>query len=123
MFPCACDSHAEFIPRVHAIAAAVMYVVLALMCRIFYRRAHEKTQNEKAQIRRRIYLVCGLVLLLSMLTIVANNLSSNALARMVPRLVFYFENAGLVAFGIAWLTASKSLPGLSKGNESVFKKT
>ena len=28
----------------------------------------------------------------------------------IPRLVFYCETAGLLAFGIAWLVASKIIP-------------
>ncbi|HMN21572.1 MAG TPA: hypothetical protein PKA16_09275 [Ottowia sp.] len=42
LFPCACGTHAPAIPWAHALAAALMFALLAAFCRVFYRRARDK---------------------------------------------------------------------------------
>ncbi|MBD3789143.1 MAG: hypothetical protein IE885_02035 [Campylobacterales bacterium] len=42
MFPCECGFHDEVIPKVHAISAATMFLILALLCYVFYQRAMKK---------------------------------------------------------------------------------
>jgi hypothetical protein len=41
----------------------------------------------------------------------------HAIRDRVPRIVFYGETVGLVAFGISWLTASRTIPFLTKPEE------
>ena len=40
MFPCKCGTHTEIIRYVHGTSAAVMFVILAIFCYIFFRRAY-----------------------------------------------------------------------------------
>ena len=67
--------------------------------------------------RSYIYAVCGLTIVASIVVVGLDNLLGGAIAVRVPRLTFYSERAGLYAFGMAWLTASRVFPGVTSGAE------
>lgn len=116
LFPCDCDGHAELVPHVHFGSAAVMFLVLAYFCYVFYRRARAKGHVE-ANRRAAVYALCGVAILASIAALVIDTLAGGVLSARVPRLVFYCERTGLVAFGVSWLTASRILPVLTSRNE------
>jgi hypothetical protein len=116
LFPCDCDGHEELVPHVHFSSAAVMFLVLAYFCYVFYQRARAKGHIE-AKRRAAIYALCGVAILASIAALVIDTLAGGALSAKVPRLVFYCERTGLVAFGVSWLTASRILPVLTSRNE------
>src|SRR5262249_18216868 len=122
MFPCERDNHIEVIPYVHYISAATMFLILVYFCYSFYRRPLRNAHNEATR-RACVYVVCGISIILSILTIAFDKLSSGILSSKVPRLIFYGESTGLVAFGVSWFTASRVLPGLTRQDErfSPFK--
>jgi hypothetical protein len=116
LFPCGCNGHAEIIPHVHFGSAAVMFLILAYFCYVFYKRARTKGHTE-ANRRAFIYDGCGFAIIASILVLVFNTVAGGVLSSTIPRLVFYCERAGLVAFGISWLTASRVLPVLTRSDE------
>ena len=116
MFPCACGKQIPLVPYVHGASAAVMFSILAIFCAIFYKRANQKGFTE-ARRRAYIYAVCGWVIVGCIAVLTADNFLGGVIEQRVARLVFYGENAGLVAFGISWLTASKWLPVISRQDE------
>ncbi|HTS76350.1 MAG TPA: hypothetical protein VMG40_09115 [Bryobacteraceae bacterium] len=116
LFPCGCDGHTETIPHVHYASAAVMFLILAYFCDVFYKRARGKGHTE-ANRRAFLYAVCGVAIIASILILVIDTISDGALSRAIPRLVFQCERAALVAFGISWLTASHILPVLTRKDE------
>ena len=116
MFPCNCGSNAEILPYVHGTSAAVMFVILAYFCYIFFRRARDKG-HPQAMIRAYIYAICGITIATSILIIAMDNVSGGIISSKISRLAFYGEKAGLVAFGIAWLSASRILPLLTRKEE------
>jgi hypothetical protein len=116
MFPCQCDNHIEVVPYVHWISAATMFLILVYFCYSFYRRAREKGHTQ-ANVRAVFYAVCGILIVLSILTLVFDKLFKGILSAKVPRLIFYAEWTGLVAFGISWLTASRVLPLITRKDE------
>jgi hypothetical protein len=122
LFPCDCGNHIEAVPYVHYISAATMFLILVYFCYSFYRIARSKGHKE-ANRRACVYVVCGIAIILSILTIAFDKLSSGILSSKVPSLIFYGESTGLVAFGISWFTASRVLPGLTTPEErfSPFK--
>ena len=122
MFPCECGNDIEAIPYVHYIAAATMFLTLVYFCYSFYRRARSKGHKE-ANRRACVYVLCGIAIILSILTIAFDKLSGGILSSKVPRLIFYGESTALVAFGVSWFTASRVLPGLTRKDErfSPFK--
>lgn len=72
---------------------------------------------EKAVRRAWIYIVCGVLIILSIITLVVDYLLSGAINNKIPRLVFYCERTGLIAFGIAWLSASHIFPFITDDQE------
>lgn len=116
LFPCGCRGAAEIIPHFHYASAAVMFAILAFFCIVFYRRAMSK-RHSQAHWRAKIYLLCCIAILLSMLVLGINAameaLVNESLLGYFPRLVFYGEFIGLVAFGLSWLVASRVLPVLT----------
>ncbi len=121
MFPCKCEYYPEIVPYVHGVSAAVMFLVLAFFCYTFYLRALGKSHIQ-AKWRAAVYATCGIIIVVSILILAIDHLLDGAISSRVDRLTFYGENAGLVAFGIAWLVASQFLPILSRPDErkSIF---
>jgi hypothetical protein len=116
MFPCECGGHAELVPHVHGICAAVMFLILAYFCYGFFCRARAKG-HPQAKARATVYAVCGIAILLSIVVLALDHLLGAAFSTRVPRLTYYGEATGLVSFGISWLTASRVLPVLTRPDE------
>ncbi len=118
MFPCGCDGNPQIIPMVHYTAAAVMFSVLAIFCYFFFLRAWAKGWIQ-ARTRALLYAACGAAIVLSMLAMAIDHLNEGALSNNFEQFTFYAEATGLVAFGIAWLTASRILPYLTRTDEQL----
>ena len=116
LFPCGCDGHVVRIPYVHYVAAATLFLILAVFCYDFFKRASRKG-HQQAKRRAILYVLCGAAILLSIGVLAFDGVSGHHLAMRIPRLVFYGEAVGLIAFGISWLTASRVLPGLTRADE------
>lgn len=116
LYPCQCGDHSPPVPYIHGASAAVMFLILAYFCYGFYRRALAKGHRE-AKVRAMIYAACGIAIGLAIVVLAADNFSGGALSKVVSRLVFYGEATGLVAFGISWLTASRTLPLITRRDE------
>lgn len=116
LFPCRCGTHDEIIPHVHALAAAAMFMILAGFCLIFHARAVDKGWAQ-ARWRAGIYVACGTVMLGAMGVLVADYWLHGSLGAAIPRLTFHGERAALMAFGVSWLTASRTLPGITRSDE------
>ena len=109
LFPCRCDGHIELAPYVHGASATVMFLILTYFCYCFILRARSKGYPE-AKLRAKIYALCGIAILSSILVLALDHFSGDALSARIPRLTFYGEATALIAFGISWLTASRVLP-------------
>lgn len=116
LFPCSCGTYRPPVPFVHGASAAVMFLILAFFCFGFFRRAVAKGHRE-AKRRAGIYAVCGLAIVLAIAVIAFDNLANGVLSTAVPRLTFYGEATGLVAFSLSWLTASRVLPWIARSDE------
>lgn len=121
MFPCDCGGHSQIIPKVHGISAAIMFGILAFFCYLFFKRANGKNHIQ-AKIRAFVYAGCGIVILICITVIAIDHLTNGSISEHVQRLTFYGEAAGLIAFGIAWLLASLTVPVITSTAErySVF---
>lgn len=113
LFPCKCITHVERFPHVHEVSAAVMFLILTYFCYLFFLRARSKG-HKQARRREVIYAVCAIVMFFSVLVLAVNLLmgESGDSSR-----TFYGETAGLLAFGVSWLTASRVLPGVTREDE------
>jgi peptidoglycan biosynthesis protein MviN/MurJ (putative lipid II flippase) len=118
LFPCGCGTHEEIVPYVHYISAAAMFIVLACLCGIFFKRARLKGHRE-AKWRSYIYAVCGITIVIVIAVLAIDHFAGDPISSRIPRLTFYGERAGLVAFGISWLVASRALPFITAPRERV----
>ncbi len=116
LFPCECGSHVVPVLYVHGICAAIMFFILAFFCHGFYKRARAKGHKEALR-RAQIYLICGVLIIISIVALAVDHFSNESLTRHIPRFVFLGEAIGLIAFGISWLTASKTFPVLTRKQE------
>ncbi|AXQ27861.1 hypothetical protein D0B54_03845 [Solimonas sp. K1W22B-7] len=115
--PCACGCRKEdLINTAHIASAAAMFLVLAGMCVVFYRRARAK-QHRQANWRASIYAACGAIIIASIALIGLDAVLADKAANKDSALVLYCETAGLVAFGIAWMVASRTLPLITTPEE------
>lgn len=117
-FPCECGGRPEIIPKVHGLSAALMFGVLAALCWIFYGRARAKPARQ-AHWRAWIYAACGVAIVAAILVLGYDGLTGGSLKAQWPRLTFYGERVGLVAFGISWLVASRVLPLITAPQERI----
>jgi hypothetical protein len=116
LFPCGCEMRSVSVPYVHYACAGVMFLILAFFCYTFFQRARAK-RHVQATARATIYAVCGVAIVLSIAGLAIDGLTHGSLSATLPRFTFYGEAAGLVAFGISWLTASRVLPVLTREDE------
>jgi|SRR6516225_2661132 hypothetical protein len=124
LFPCNCGNcgdHCSKFDTLHYASAAVMFLVLAYFCYAFYRKAQSKGHLE-ARTRSGIYAVCGSAILLSIVAMAFDGLT-HALRDLWPDFTFYGEAAGMWAFGVSWLVASRVLPIITRADErfSLFR--
>lgn len=118
LFPCRCGEPPNMVTYVHYTSAAIMFAVLVCLCVIFYQRARAKGHRE-AMWRSYIYAVCAITITLVIAVLGIDNFTGGHLGSKVPRLTFYGERAGLVAFGISWLVASRALPFITTPTERI----
>jgi hypothetical protein len=100
----------------HTIASLVMFSTLAGMCWIFRQRAKDK-HLKRANRRAVLYAICGWIMVVSMLVVVADHFLGDPLLARVPRLVFHCERIALLAFGVAWLAAGHIIPWFTDPEE------
>jgi hypothetical protein len=118
LFPCHCGQTSNMTTYVHFAFATVMFVVLACFCCIFYKRAQAKG-HPQAKLRSYIYAVCAITIILVIAVLGIDGFTGKHLGSKLPRLTFYGEKAGLIAFGISWLVASRAIPFITAPHERV----
>lgn len=119
-FPCLCPHDPPYTGGswIHGFSAGVLFLILALFCYSFFKRAKDKGSRQ-AIWRKGIYAFCCAVIVLSILILPIDFWLGKIISSKVERLVFYIEEVGLVAFGIAWLVASRALPLITNRDERI----
>ena len=121
LFPCHCALHSELGLSVHTAAAIIMFLILVYFCYGFYKRAQEKLKEDKqrrhARWRAGIYVVCGVLIVLSLVILAVDPLTGHLFSHNFKYLVFWGELVSLVAFGVSWLTASRIIWFLTQPGE------
>jgi len=116
LFPGEVEPVGSTTQMVHTIASLVMFSTLAGLCWIFHERAKRKSLM-RANRRAVLYVICGGVMVASMLVVVADHLLGDPLLARIPRLVFHCERVALLAFGTAWLAAGHIVPWFTDPEE------
>lgn len=89
----------------HLVFAALFFVAMSVFCIVNFRRKADKTFIKNPE--GRIYLVCGLGILLMLVILFVNMLMADA-NEPSTRLVFWLETVMLFLFGFAWLVKGKA---------------
>jgi hypothetical protein len=93
---------------IHFIAGAIVFFAIAYFCFGPFRRAAEAKPGAKAKRRAMVYILCGSVIVASMLAMgIASRLPDPF--KNQTRIIFYGETIALLAFGFAWLVACRLL--------------
>ncbi|WP_428821381.1 DUF998 domain-containing protein [Microbulbifer sp. MCCC 1A16149] len=101
----------------HTTSAILMFLILAIFCWLFYLRAREKDSKE-AKVRGRIYRICAVAMVGAMAVQLLDILGVD-FSGITQRVTYYVEATGLMAFGVAWMTASRMLPFITNEDERV----
>lgn len=98
-------------PRVHLLAAAVLFIVLALFCLwLFPMTDAPQGANPRKAWRNRVYRVCGLVIVGCLAALLMHFLGALQLG---PDGVFWLETVMLVAFGLSWAVKGQAIAFLN----------
>ncbi|MER7459854.1 hypothetical protein [Micromonospora sp. NPDC126480] len=94
--------------RVHQVAAAALFVILALFCLVLFPRRDPREVHTR--VRSGLYHTCGGLILAA----IAIGLASNALpesTRDLLRPLFWCEAVAVLAFGVAWFAKGEAMFG------------
>jgi hypothetical protein len=98
-----CTAFEAKIGFIHLGCAALMFVVLAYLCLLRFRKSDRELTPRKRH-RNRLYAACGITIVACMVEMVWLTLSRFLNGRQRSHWMFWLEALALVAFGIAWLT-------------------
>ena len=118
LFPTSCDGcDVSYVSVIHYLAAGILFSILSAFCFVFFRTDIKRTegintckgvpQTSKQKLRSGIYLVCGWVMVLSIITMLVFLIPALKHLKFILQVTFWGELIALSAFGIAWFTAGK----------------
>jgi Protein of unknown function (DUF998) len=98
--------------RIHIACAATFFLTLIVFSLfLFTRHAKGETPTPRKRQRNRVYIACGLIMLLCIAAIAAYLFGPpQQTARFDPyKPIFWLESTAIVAFGVSWLTKGQAL--------------
>ena len=97
----------QLVGDAHVVFAAVFFLSLAYFCLVRFRRSADPRPTGRKAARNGIYLGCGVIILVCLVSIVVVGL---ALHGGQPwHAVLWLESAATVAFGVAWFVKGETL--------------
>ncbi|GLW93186.1 DUF998 domain-containing protein [Actinokineospora globicatena] len=96
------------VSTLHLISSVVFFLSLSYFSLVLFRRSDDPTPTPAKTARNRVYLVCGVIMLVC-LGLLASSvwLFDAATASMRPAL--WLEAIAIVAFGVSWLTKGEAI--------------
>ncbi|PBQ31794.1 hypothetical protein CNR22_08440 [Sphingobacteriaceae bacterium] len=90
---------------IHYFSAASMLIIFSYMSVCIFTRTNDKNWREnKWKVRRnQVYIWCGVITFLSILTVAALAIMEACHIQIPPKSTYWLEVSALVPFGIAWL--------------------
>ena len=107
LFPTAMQGPQDWVGKMHFICAAVFFMILSGIAMFLFRRTKPDPTKQKVA-RNKIYLICGLVMILSLAAILIYFSFFN-FEKSPSCFVFWAETIALFAFGVSWLTKGGTL--------------
>lgn len=116
--PLSCGmNNIELLSDIHLGAATVLFIILAYMCFKPF-QVGTRHQNGKAGLRSKIYIGCGSVMVLAMVTAFTFDLVPALNSYKTEwKITFWVEYFALTAFGVSWLVAGKYFKLIADDNE------
>jgi len=110
-FPTTESGPVDLVGTVHLIAASLFFLALAFFSLVLFRRTTKGVQPTPRKVsRNRVYLVCGIIMLVCLFTILLSMLFRHG-EDSGSFLVFAAEAVALMAFGFSWLTKGEAILG------------
>lgn len=103
---------------IHYSAAVLFFAILAYFCFGPFRRKI-KGKGGKKGARSKIYLICGTIMVICMLTALLGKLILDSDTFNHLAITFWAEAIALNAFGIAWIVAGKYIPLVTEEEERI----
>lgn len=92
----------------HFISAGLLFFVFIYFSLVLFRKGvKDLEQTRRKKIRNIIYIVCGIIMIVSLFGIVLSLTIFTKEERDIYKPVFWLESTILWAFGISWLTKGK----------------
>ena len=111
LFPTTCcmDCPDCWVHKLHFVFALLLFSVFIIFSIYLFRKTNPAKQiTPEKKSRNRIYLVCGIIIILCIVAIAISLLMLDDSVTQKYHLVYWFESVALVAFGISWITKSES---------------
>lgn len=96
-----------YVGWMHFGAAAVFFVTLALMSLLLFTRTGTVPPTPHKKMRNRVYVACGVVILVSVIAIALGKLVGPEAWALRTSYVFWWEAVAVEAFGLSWLTKAE----------------
>lgn len=119
LFPTSCYTCGSDInSAIHYAAAVLLFGILTYFCLGPFRKKI-KNKGGKKGIRSKIYLVCGIIMILCMLAVPVGKLVLTSDLYNNLAITFWAEAIALNTFGVAWIVAGKYIPLTTDEDERV----
>jgi hypothetical protein len=98
-----------WVHNLHFVFAFLLFSVFIFFSVYLFRKTSpgKKITREK-KYRNRIYLVCGIIMILCIIGIAISSFLVEQSLSLKYHLIYWFESVALVSFGISWITKSES---------------
>ena len=108
----ATDPHVLLIGFIHLVCAALLFITLTFYAIFLFTKTNPDVSPTRRKIQRNIiYLICGLLMTLSILLMAALSLLPSAFTAALSAYqpVFWLEALAVFAFGISWFVKGKAI--------------
>lgn len=117
LFPTACYTcGVDINSTIHYAAAVLLFGILTYFCLGPFRNKIKNKTGKKAT-RSKIYLACGIIMILCMLAVPLGKLILNSDVYDSLAITFWAEAIALNTFGVAWIVAGKYIPLTTEEDE------
>jgi hypothetical protein len=103
---CPTTSHNKFIHYAHFAFALLLFSVFIFFSIYLFRKSSPHPTKQKRN-RNKVYLICGIVMIVCIVTIAVFEIFVAARVREKLHPVFWFESLALVSFGFSWITKAE----------------
>lgn len=105
---CPTTSTNNFIHIMHFVFALLLFSVFIFFSIYLFRKTGSGTKTKQKDKRNKVYLICGIIMIVCVAGITVSMLAFEAAAQKC-QLVFWFESIALIAFGFSWITKAEFL--------------